>query len=92
VAEQHRLDGLRVERERFSVADVPFFAALKNPAIQQHCDIAEPDKMARASHFSRSATKLQQHLGFVPPHSKNFGLATKSRFRRKPQLPTFQLG
>jgi len=74
MTEQNRFDSLRVKGERFSVAYVPFFTALKNPAIQQNCDIAEPDKVARASHFPRSATKLQQHFNFYPPFAKIFGI------------------
>jgi hypothetical protein len=62
VAEDHRIQGLYVEREGLPVAPVALVATLQQAAIEQQLLRADLDQVTGAGDFPRGAITVQLHI------------------------------
>jgi acyl dehydratase len=60
VAENHRIDGSRVERQRLPVPLPKILQALEEPAVEQDSPVPDTKEVLRARDSARSAEELQR--------------------------------
>ncbi|MCE2873791.1 MAG: hypothetical protein LW605_08545 [Xanthomonadales bacterium] len=65
MAQDHCVDGVRLERERPAVAGARIATALQHAAVEQDLPTGHPQDVAGAGHLTRRAVELDLH-GFLP--------------------------
>ena len=79
VAEDDRVDGRGLERERVTVAAHRIATALHQPAVEQHLPPCDPQAVAGAGDLACSAVELKFHRCLRPPPGRVYSPPIRDR-------------